>query len=306
MDLISSILLSILLAIGFMSGVFVIGKRMKRYDVVDMAWGLVFIVIALGVLMYYGFVHGGDIHWGKLLITSLIAIWGARLATHIGHRLQRTTQEDHRYVELRAKWRGNIERNIFFRIFMVQALLATVIALPVIFVNASTMIVVPAFLLAGAVVWLIGFVFESVADLQLESFITQKKGELMTEGLWKYSRHPNYFGEMTQWWGIGIMALSVDYGWFSLLGPLVLTFLLLFVSGVPLAEKGSEKRAGWKDYKRRTSVVIPLHPIKYDIYLSQQMRYYCIKTFEWLSPTSCKKKSKESRPCRYRHDRSNN
>ena len=84
----------------------------------------------------------------------------------------------------------------------------------------------------------------------------------MTKGLWKYSRHPNYFGEMMQWWGLGVMALSVDYGWLSLIGPIVLTFLLLFVSGVPLAEKRSQKREGWTVYKRRTSAVVPMPPIK--------------------------------------------
>lgn len=261
MDIINALSISLIIAVGFMSGVFFMGKRLKRYDVVDMAWGLVFILIAIAVLMTHLIDSQGDLHWGKLLITSLVAVWGARLATHIGHRLQRTTSEDPRYVELRSKWKGDIERNIFVRIYMVQALLAAVIALPVIFVNTSDLIIVPAFLVAGAIVWLIGFVIESTADLQLESSIIKNPGKLMTSGLWKYSRHPNYFGEMTQWWGIGVMALSVDYGWFSLIGPLVLTFLLLFVSGVPLAEKRSEKRDGWKEYKRRTSVVFPLPPI---------------------------------------------
>lgn len=239
-----------------------IARQLKRYDVIDMAWGLVFILIAAGSLVYIVVTNQTPIHWGKLLMTVLVTIWGARLATHIGHRLKRTNSEDPRYVELRAKWRGNMERNIFFRIYMVQALLATVIALPIIFLNASSYIVVPAFLLAGAIVWLLGFIVESTADLQLEAFVTQHPGKLMTSGLWKYSRHPNYFGEMTQWWGIGLMALSVDYGWFSLIGPLVLTFLLLFVSGVPLAEKRSEKREGWSIYKRRTSVIFPLPPTK--------------------------------------------
>jgi steroid 5-alpha reductase family enzyme len=225
-----------------------------------MAWGLVFILIAAGTLVYDVVMNQTDIHWGKLLMMALVTIWGARLATHIGHRLKRTTSEDPRYVELRAKWRGNMERNIFFRTYMVQAVLAVIIALPVIFLNSSEYITVPAFVLAGAIVWLVGFLFESTADLQLEEFVTRHPGKLMTSGLWKYSRHPNYFGEMTQWWGLGLMALSVDYGWFSLIGPLVLTFLLLFVSGVPLAEKRAEKREGWGVYKRRTSVIFPLPP----------------------------------------------
>lgn len=262
MDLIVSTLVALALAVGFMSGVFLIGKRLKRYDVVDMAWGLVFIVIAVGVLFHYILTTDDDIYWGKLLITALVAIWGARLATHIGHRIARTKEEDHRYVEMRAKWRGNLEANIYTRVFLAQAVLATIIALPVIFVNTASQFDVPAFLIAGAIVWLVGFVFETVADLQLESHLVHHKGELMTKGLWKYSRHPNYFGEMTQWWGIGVMALSIEYGWFSLIGPLLITFLLLFVSGVPLAEKSATKRPGWKEYKRRTSVVFPLPPIK--------------------------------------------
>lgn len=262
MDIINTIILSVALAVGFMSGVFVIARQLRRYDIIDMAWGLVFILIAAGTLVYVVVMNQTDIHWGKLLMTALVTIWGARLATHIGHRLKRNTSEDPRYVELRSNWKGNMERNIFFRIYIVQALLAVIIALPIIFLNTSEYIPVPAFLLAGAIVWLVGFVFESTADLQLEASIAHNPGKLMTKGLWKYSRHPNYFGEMMQWWGIGLMALSVDYGWFSLIGPLVLTFLLLYVSGVPLAEKRAEKREGWATYKRRTSVIFPLPPTK--------------------------------------------
>ena len=123
-------------------------------------------------------------------------------------------------------------------------------------------IVVPAFVLAGLIVWMVGFVFETVGDLQLEAFVAHNPGKLMTKGLWKYSRHPNYFGEMTQWVGIGVMALSVDYGWVSLIGPFVITYLLLFVSGIPPAERRSSKRPGWDDYKRRTSAVVPLPPVR--------------------------------------------
>lgn len=262
MDIINALCVSFILSVGFMSGVFVIARRIKRYDVIDMGWGIVFIVIAMGVLIQSTITHQSDIHWGQLLITALVAVWGSRLATHIGHRLQRTSEEDPRYVELRSKWKGNMEHNVFMRIYMVQAVLAVIVALPIIFVNSSQFIVVPAFLIAGAIVWFVGFVFESVADLQLESFVTKHPGKLMTKGLWKYSRHPNYFGEMMQWWGLGVMALSVDYGWLSLIGPIVLTFLLLFVSGVPLAEKRSQKREGWTVYKRRTSAVVPMPPIK--------------------------------------------
>ncbi len=262
MDIINALATSIALSIAFMSGVFFTARSIKRYDVIDMAWGIVFILIAVATLLQYALFHDGNVHWGKLLVVCLVAVWGSRLATHMGHRIKRTTTEDQRYVDLRSQWKGNIEQTIYMRIYMAQALLAAIISLPVIVLNSSQEIVVPAFLLAGAIVWLVGFLIESAADLQLESFVVSHPGKLMKKGLWKYSRHPNYFGELMQWWGIGVMALSVDYGWISLIGPIVLTFLLLYVSGVPLAEKRSEKRDGWAEYKRRTSTIIPVPPMK--------------------------------------------
>ena len=114
----------------------------------------------------------------------------------------------------------------------------------------------------GFIVWLIGFYFESVGDKQLANFIhnPENKGKLMTEGLWKYSRHPNYFGEVTQWWGIWIIALSVPYGWVAIIGPITITILILFVSGVPLLEKKYKGRSDFEAYKKRTSIFIPLPP----------------------------------------------
>ena len=262
MGVVTAVAICWLLAALFMGGVFFVGKRLKRFDVIDMAWGIVFIVIAAGSLLYYVVAGQSTIVWEKLVVTTVVTIWGARLATHIGHRLQRTKTEDPRYVELRKNWKGNLERNVFVRMYMVQATLATIIALPIIFINTADWIVVPAFVLAGLIVWMVGFVFETVGDLQLEAFVAHNPGKLMTKGLWKYSRHPNYFGEMTQWVGIGVMALSVDYGWVSLIGPFVITYLLLFVSGIPPAERRSSKRPGWDDYKRRTSAVVPLPPVR--------------------------------------------
>lgn len=263
MALINYILIAVFLAGFFMAGVFVIGQKLKRFDVVDMAWGISFILIAAGTLLY-SVVGGSDhsISWAKLVALAAVAIWGTRLALHIGHRIQNTYKEDERYVKLRSKWHGNIEKAIFWRIYMVQAVLATAVSLPVIIINASSTFFVPEFIAVGSIVWVIGFFFESVADMQLEAFLATNKGKLMTGGLWRYSRHPNYFGELMQWWGIGIMALSVPHGWFGLIGPLTLTFLIMFISGIPLLEARGEKREGWGDYKKRTSLLIPLPPKK--------------------------------------------
>jgi steroid 5-alpha reductase family enzyme len=111
-------------------------------------------------------------------------------------------------------------------------------------------------------VWVIGFFFESVGDAQLSRFIKDpaNKGKLMQSGLWKYTRHPNYFGEVTQWWGLWIIALSVSYGWLGIIGPLTITTLILKVSGIPLLEKSMEGNPEFQEYKKRTSVFFPLPP----------------------------------------------
>jgi steroid 5-alpha reductase family enzyme len=111
---------------------------------------------------------------------------------------------------------------------------------------------------------LLGFTFETVSDWQLAQFlkIPSKKGGVMTTGLWRYSRHPNYFGEVTLWWGIYIIALSVPNGWLSIIGPLTITFLILKVSGIPMLEEGFRDNPDFQKYKQRTSAFIPLPPRK--------------------------------------------
>lgn len=242
-------------AIIFMSGVFVIGRRIRRYDLVDVAWGLVFILIAMTSLLF-----SDDISPLQVVVLGMMMVWGLRLSIHIYRRFRSTTNEDRRYVELRKKWRSENEAiSIFFRIFMVQAVLATVICLPVIFINWVDGDIKLGFAIVGISLWAVGFLIESIADWQLRSFVANQKnkGQLMMRGLWRYSRHPNYFGELTMWWGIGIVALGIPYGWIGLIGPLVISYIIIFVSGVPPTEAVSARKPGWDNYRRRTSVLIP-------------------------------------------------
>ncbi len=116
----------------------------------------------------------------------------------------------------------------------------------------------------GLIIWLIGFYFEVMGDKQLKNFIgdKQNKGQIMTEGLWKYTRHPNYFGEVTMWWGIFTLAFNDKLGLISLISPLTITYLILFVSGVPLLEKKYQGRPDFDEYKKKTSIFLPLPPRK--------------------------------------------
>ena len=250
----------LLLVVVFMTGMFAVSRILKRTDVVDVAWGLAFFVAAVSsyIMNPYGITIGLNV---QTLVTALVAIWAARLSYTIGRRLL-IKPEDHRYVTLRKQWKGNAGVNTYVRIFLVQALLATVISSAVIHTNLSLEAGIGIVAIIGAAVWLLGFVFESVGDWQLKRHLADSanRGKLMTRGLWKYTRHPNYFGEATMWWGIFIIGLSTPYGWLGIVTPVIITYLLLFVSGVPMTEKSFKGKLGWNEYKRRTSMFVPLPP----------------------------------------------
>lgn len=250
------------IVLAFMTAVFLLSRKLERTDVVDAAWGPAFLVAALAAF----FLSPYDPQFGpnvQTLVTVLVAIWAARLSYSIGKRLAHKP-EDPRYVRLRKQWKGNEFANTYVRIFVVQALLATLISSAVIHINTSVPTVIDAFAYIGMVIWIIGFLFEYFGDLQLKMFLSypQNKGKLLTTGLWSYTRHPNYFGEATMWWGIFVIALATPFGWLGLVTPVLITFLLLYVSGVPMTEEAFKKKPGWAEYKSRTSKFLPLPPNK--------------------------------------------
>ena len=244
----------LIVSLVFMTIVFILSRIINRTDVVDVVWGLVFILIAFTAVT----INTGT-SWSGWLSVAIISIWGGRLAIHIYQRFRFSPQEDKRYVELRKKWpQVFIGLQIYTRIFIVQAVAALIISLPVIAtINSGSnngLIVA-----IGFIVWLSGFLIEMIADRQLSRFILFSKnhGKLMKKGLWQYSRHPNYFGEITQWWGIWIISLATPYWLIALAGPILITFLICFVSGIPPTEKAMSTKSGWKYYKQKTSVLIP-------------------------------------------------
>ena len=250
----------LLAALLFMTLVFSVAWSLKRTDLVDVAWGIVFIVIAgvAWLLSEYSVQVGWNI---QTIVALLVTVWGLRLAGTLLLRMW-GRPEDKRYIELRKKWHGNLLLNTYIRIFATQALLAVVISAAAIIVLASPPQQLGIYAYIGIGVWVIGFCFEVIGDLQLKRFIAspQNKGKVLSTGLWRYTRHPNYFGEATMWWGIFIIALSTYIGWLGVISPVIITFLLLFVSGVPMAEMALSKRNGWKEYTAKTSKFLPLPP----------------------------------------------
>ena len=241
---------------AYMTAWFVVSLVAKRNDVADVAWGLGFVLMA-----WTSFFLSGVSDVRGLLVCVLVSVWGLRLALHIYNR-NKEKAEDYRYLAWRREWGNWFYLRSYFQVYLLQGLFLFLIVSPVLLINASAgpaLSVLDAF---GAAVWLIGFYFESVGDAQLARFIKnpENKGKLMQSGLWAYTRHPNYFGEATQWWGIWLIALSVPSGWIGIVGPITITFLLLKVSGIPLLEKKMAENPAFADYKRRVSIFVPLPP----------------------------------------------
>lgn len=232
---------------------FFVSLVVKRNDVADLAWGLGFIVVCSYLLIV-------SPTSSLALISLLTLIWGLRLASHIYSRLKKTT-EDTRYLAWRQEWGSFFILRSYLQVYLLQGVFMYAISLSAI-ISSTTNYFSPGLSTLGTSVWLIGFLFEAIADKQLSEFVkTKKPGQVMQSGLWRYSRHPNYFGEVTQWWGILLVALSAR-DIFALLSPATITFLILFVSGVPLLEKKYQGNPEFEVYKQKTSVFVPLPPKK--------------------------------------------
>ena len=245
------LLVNALALLVFMSLAFMVARRRSRLDTVDMAWGGAFVLVAVVVLVQ-------SFEWKSALIALLVLRWGSRLFLHIFRRARRRG-EDERYIEMSKKWGKHVWLKAYFIVFLFQGLLVWVISLPIVFAAGKPLDSTAWLVVLGALLWLFGNVFESVADRQLAAFISnpKNKGKIMQSGLWRYSRHPNYFGEITQWWAIGAIALSAEHGWIGLIGPLVLTLLIIFVSGIPPIERRKKSDPVYREYMRRTSPLVP-------------------------------------------------
>lgn len=241
----------------FMTLFYTLSLLLKRTDIVDVAWGLGFIIVAL-----FSLTQQEPLTDRMVLIFILVALWGLRLAIHIYLR-NRGKKEDYRYQNFKDSWGENFYIRSYFQIFLLQGLFMLIISLPIIFISTNSTSPLGIIDTIGVLVWITGFIIETISDIQLNNFIKLKKeGKTETRfaniGFWKYSRHPNYFGEITQWWGIGIIALSATNGYISLLGPILITYLIIFVSGIPLLEKKFKKDPEWEKYTKRTQKLIPL------------------------------------------------
>lgn len=249
----------LLLILGLMTALWVVSVVLKNVSIVDMFWGFGFVLVNT----YCFFVTPSTP--SKVLLAVMVALWGLRLSVYLGWR-NIGKPEDFRYREFRRKYGENNYWWIsFFQTFLLQGILMFLIAMPLLGVNMNaTSDKLSPLEYAGVLLWLTGIIFEAGGDLQLARFKKDpaNKGKVLNTGLWRYTRHPNYFGDAAVWWGYGLMSIAAGAYWYAL-GSVLMTLLIIKVSGVALLEKSlTQQKPQYREYIRKTSAFIPWFPKK--------------------------------------------
>lgn len=234
----------------------IISLMKKDVGIVDSFWSL----MILGACLSFFYLTETSTTERQQVVLLLLCIWAIRLSLHISWR-NWGQEEDSRYQEIRKNNQPNFRFKSLYIVFLLQAFLALIVALPMMSIFSSEATLNTLDYIAMTL-WLVGMFFETVADLQLKKFKSadSNKGKVMDRGLWHYSRHPNYFGECCVWWAFFLFALASGY-WWSIISPVLMTLLLLKVSGVSMLESTiSERRPGYAEYSKTTNAFFPWFP----------------------------------------------
>lgn len=243
--------------LALMSGVWAWSVRVRNASIIDGWWGLGFVFLA-AIAVWQSPITTTR----AVVVLALVSLWGARLSWHIVVR-NHGAGEDPRYAAMRAGHGEAFWWRSLFTVFWLQAVLLWIIAWPLeVAITAQEPRELGAADMVGVALFALGFAFESVGDWQLARFKADpaNKGRVLDRGLWRYTRHPNYFGDATLWWGLGCFGLATG-AWWVLVSPALMTVLLVKVSGVALLEKGlSHSKPGYRDYVARTNAFLPWWP----------------------------------------------
>ena len=240
-----------------MVATWIVSVIIRNASIVDIVWGFGFVAVAW---VLWARIDGDN--GRQTLIALMVGLWGLRLAGYLAKR-NLGHGEDFRYVLMRRKYGAKFPIISLVTVFALQGFIMWTVSLPVQFASADDTPGVGPIAVMGIIVWVIGLGFETVGDWQLARFKADpaNKGKVMDQGLWRLTRHPNYFGDAVMWWGVGIVAAETGSGVIGFIGPAVMTWFLMRVSGVPMLEKGLHKRRdGYAEYVARTSAFFPRPP----------------------------------------------
>lgn len=234
-------------------------RKINNYSLIDIVWTLGFIPL---LLQFWYFGEG----WlpRRILVLALVSAWSLRLGLFVLFRVyKKHPVEDERYKMLRDEYGANLNVR-FFMFFQIQALSLVLLTIPFLLMSLNPEPRFNAVEIFGAVVWFVAVCGEALADHQMKNFKSDpaNKGQVIQSGLWRYSRHPNYFFESCIWWGYYILALGTPGTWWTIYAPLFMLYILLKVTGVPMAEQQAIITRGdkYRDYQRRTSMFVPWWP----------------------------------------------
>ena len=246
------------LILALVTALWAVSVAIRDSSIVDVFWGSGFVVVA-----WAGFALADGSPDRRLLLAALVTAWGLRLTVYLAHR-NLGKGEDYRYAEMRRRHGERWPLRSLVVVFWLQGALMWVVSLPVqVAMTDPTPPGLGALDFAGTVLWAVGLTFEAVGDAQLARFKAEpaNRGKVMDRGLWRYTRHPNYFGDFCVWWGIWLVALATGSAWWTAVGPAVMSFLLIRVSGAARLERSlSRRREGYEDYIARTSAFFPWPP----------------------------------------------
>jgi len=258
----------VLVIFVYFSVLYLVAEKKHNYSIVDIGWGAGFVLVALtaSIIQILPF---ATLSATAIFVLVVTIFWGLRLSSHI-YKRNHGKPEDFRYTAMRERYSKMKYPKLqaYARIFLSQGMFMALISIVLLVGISQNRLLSDVWhyglLALGALLWITGFLFESIGDAQLAKFLKDpsSKGKIMDRGLWRYTRHPNYFGESLMWIGVGVSTLSVMYGYVGLISPFVITWLLLFVSGVPLLEKAMMKRPGFAEYASKTSIFFPWFPKK--------------------------------------------
>jgi steroid 5-alpha reductase family enzyme len=277
METVQFFLACAMIILVFQCLLFLIALVKKDNSIADTGWGIGFILIAVFCALYFSFVFSiSNMMGGKvpdpafIMLISLVVIWGLRLSIYIFIR-NWGKPEDWRYAKWREDWGDFFYIRSFLQVFLLQGVFMIMIGSPVIFAAKETIVdftsygaVQDGVLSVGILIWLTGFYFQAVGDYQLYRFKNEiaNKGKVMRYGVWRYTRHPNYFGESSMWWGIFLISCVSAHSIYGMLlrmiGPVTITFMLLRVSGVTMLENKYKGNKEYEDYQKNTSSFLPL------------------------------------------------
>lgn len=234
----------------YLSSMVIAACYKKDTSIANFTWGGGVLIVTL-----YTFFRMSNFLLQQILITTMICLWSIRLIAYV---YTRYTGKDPRF----AGWKWQGVKALIINSFWVfgQIIMIAIMSYPAAAINMYNIPhTISLFEILGIIVWIFGYYYETISDHQLSQFIkkTENKGHIMQSGLWHYSRHPNYFGESVMWWGVYCMSLSVPYAWMTILAPITITLLLVYVTGIPLLENAMANNPEYQEYKQHTSKFIP-------------------------------------------------